>query len=117
MNSYLVVANWRDIVTAVAERDGNVPIEFLLEQNYPNPFNPETVIRYQLPHSSGVELIIQNMLGQKIRTLVRTNQATGEYEVVWDGRDDAGNQVPSGVYFYQLRAGEFVKARKLLLLR
>lgn len=103
--------------TFVSARDQNLPESFGLSPNYPNPFNPETIIRYQLPNSSEVELIMYNTLGQKIRTIVNEKQFPGYYEVIWDGRNDSGEQVPSGVYIYQLKAGEFVDARKLLLIR
>jgi hypothetical protein len=91
--------------------------EFSLSQNYPNPFNPETTIRYQLPLSSTVSLTIANILGQKIRTLVSAEQASGEHTILWDGKDDLGGDVASGVYFYRLTAGGFVETRRLLLAR
>ena len=94
-----------------------LPEEFTLQQNYPNPFNPETVIRYQLPQDSEVKLSIYNVLGQKIRTLVNANKEAGYYDATWDGRDNAGQQVASGVYLYRLRAGEFTEVKKLMLLR
>ena len=94
-----------------------VPVDYVLEQNYPNPFNPETVIRYGLEQQSTVELVIYNVLGQRVRTLVEAEQTSGRYEVVWDGRDDAGRQAASGVYVYQLRASGFLMSRTMLLLR
>ncbi|MFQ5570998.1 MAG: PQQ-binding-like beta-propeller repeat protein [Rhodothermales bacterium] len=94
-----------------------VPVEYVLEQNYPNPFNPETVIRYGLNRRSRVELDIYNVLGQRVRTLVAAEQPGGRYEVVWDGRDDGGRAVASGLYIYQLRADAFTTSRKMLLLR
>ncbi|MFQ5822562.1 MAG: PQQ-dependent sugar dehydrogenase [bacterium] len=93
----------------------NIPDTFSLEQNYPNPFNPETLISYQLAVVSDVELTIYNFLGQKIRTLVYERQRTGTYKVYWDGRNDAGVQVSSGVYLYRLRVGRFVQTRKMIL--
>lgn len=95
----------------------NIIAGFELDQNYPNPFNPETTISYRLPKSSEAELTIYNMLGQKIKLLVRTKQAAGDYQVVWDGRSDSGKQVSSGVYIYQLKAGEFVRVKKLVFMR
>ncbi len=94
-----------------------LPEEFTLQQNYPNPFNPETVIRYQLPQESQVKLSIHNLLGQEIRTLVNEKRDAGHYDVIWDGRDNAGQQVASGIYLYRLRAGGFTEVRKLTLLR
>ncbi len=99
--------------------------DYRLFQNYPNPFNPETAISYQLSAFSDVELAIYNLLGQKVRTMVRGRQPAGRYEVKWDGRDEAGREVSSGVYIYRLRAGDpsagsghgFVQSRKMLLFR
>ncbi|MBI5463574.1 MAG: T9SS type A sorting domain-containing protein, partial [Ignavibacteriales bacterium] len=92
-----------------------VPEAFVLEQNYPNPFNPSTTISYQLPKESNVELRIYSVLGEAVRTLLSETQAAGYKSVVWDGRGDAGLSVSSGIYFYRLKAGEFVQVRKMLL--
>jgi flagellar hook assembly protein FlgD len=92
-------------------------MEDALEQNYPNPFNPETRIQYQLGKRSGVVLEIYNLMGQRIRTLVREEQLTGRYSVVWNGANDAGIPAASGVYIYRLRAGAYAASRKLLLVR
>jgi len=98
---------------------------YVLQPNYPNPFsagsafggNPETTIRFQLPVSSDIEISIHNSLGQKIRTIVKGHQNTGYHQVSWDGLDDEGEQVPSGVYLYRIKAGPFVQTRKMLLLQ
>lgn len=94
-----------------------MPINYLLEQNYPNPFNPSTIIRYQLSEVTDVELTIFNTLGQKVRTLVNKKQIAGTYQIYWDGRNEKGIQMPSGVYLYRLNAGSFIKTRKMLLIR
>lgn len=102
-----------------------VPEHYGLGQNYPNPFNPTTIIRYQLSVTSVVELTIYNPLGQKIKTLVSQVQPAGEHQIPWNGTNDLGRPVVSGVYFYRLQAsatspGErthFVQTRKLLLIR
>lgn len=114
-----------DIFLSVREIDAlggdtvsiEIPSEYTLRQNYPNPFNPKTIIHYQLPVASNVELVIYNVLGQKIRTLVSTHQGAGYYHVEWDGKNDAGVQVASGVYLCRLRAGDFVQMKKMLLMR
>ena len=93
------------------------PLTDHLEQNYPNPFNPETVIAYQLGRRSRVVLDIYDGLGRRVRTLVDAEQTTGRHEVVWDGRNDAGRHVASGLYFYRLRAGSFNATRAMTLLR
>ena len=85
---------------------------FSLNQNYPNPFNPTTMINYQLPMTSDVELSVYNLLGQKIATLVNESQRAGNHQVGWD----ASNQA-SGVYYYQIRAGEFQDVKKMILIR
>ena len=94
-----------------------VPEQFDLLQNYPNPFNPSTVINYQLSMNSQVNLSIYNLAGQLVRTLAQGQQSAGTHSLVWDATDDAGRRVPSGVYVYRLRAGDFESARKLLLLK
>jgi len=98
-------------------KEATVPEKFSLEQNYPNPFNPETEIRFQLPEARDVQLTICNLKGQKIRTLVNAMKETGFHSVSWNGKDSAGNVVASGVYIYRMKAGEFVDAKKLTLLR
>jgi hypothetical protein len=107
-----------DLITGLASDDDTIiPFEFEVYQNYPNPFNPTTFISYQLSTVSDVELTIYNQLGQKVRTLVNARKPAGTYQIQWDGRDNAGNQVTSGVYLYRLKAGSFVQVRKMVLLR
>jgi hypothetical protein len=103
--------------TAVDEITSPNPASFLLEQNYPNPFNPETTIEYSLPVNSDVKLIIYSVLGERVRTLLQTHQAAGNYKVQWDGRSDTGTKVSTGIYFYELTAFGTKKIRKLLLLQ
>ncbi|MCK6619316.1 MAG: choice-of-anchor B family protein [Calditrichaceae bacterium] len=93
------------------------PAEFALAQNYPNPFNPETAIRFQLPSAREVELAIYNTLGQKVRTLASGSMPPGYYRAVWDGRNQAGESVGSGVYICIFEAGDFRQVRKMILLR
>lgn len=102
--------------TGVADNP-SVPNEFLLEQNFPNPFNPATTISYRLPENSRVELSVFNMLGQKVRTLVNATQVSGAYQVKWNGRDDAGNSVSSGIYLYRLKTGTKTQTMKMLFLK
>ena len=97
--------------------EAEVPEHFSLHQNYPNPFNPETEIRYQLPEAVHVSLEIYNLLGQKIRTLVDENKQAGYHTTHWDGSNDFGNAVASGVYLYVLKAGEFSDVKKMILMR
>ncbi len=93
------------------------PEKFALLQNYPNPGNPSTVISYTLARDSKVNLTIYNTLGQTVKTLVDGYQAANIYKVVWDGRDDSGKEVASGVYFYRLVAGDFSATKRLIVLK
>ncbi|MFQ6617596.1 MAG: FlgD immunoglobulin-like domain containing protein [Fidelibacterota bacterium] len=93
------------------------PDKYALFQSYPNPFNLRSRIRYQLPTPSKVKLMIYNISGQKVRTLADGNKDPGIYTVTWDGTNDAGSQVASGIYFYHLKAGKFSQVRKIILLK
>jgi len=93
------------------------PESFQLFQNYPNPFNPTTTIKYDLPKPAKVVLKIYNILGQEVRTLVDARETAGYKSVVWDGRNNAGASVASGVYFYRIAAENFSKVRKMLIIR
>jgi len=90
---------------------------YVLEQNYPNPFNPSTFIRYALPEKSFVRLTIFNALGQRVKTLVAQEKDGGLHIVNWDGRNDFGAPVSSGVYLYQMKTAAHVSVKKMLLLR
>jgi hypothetical protein len=90
---------------------------FQLERNYPNPFNPETVLKFNLPEASKVDLKVYNILGQVVRTLVDEELPAGPHSVVWDGRNDQGSDVASGVYFYRIQAGSFESTMRMTLLR
>lgn len=94
-----------------------LPGKFVLQQNFPNPFNPETVIEYELPSSSNVTIEIFNILGQKIRTLIDSQKPAGYHSIVWDGKDNSGTEVSTGIYFYRLKTGEFGKTKKMLFLK
>ena len=90
---------------------------FALYPNYPNPFNPETRIRFQLPQKSGVELVVYDMLGQRVRTLVTEIMDAGLHQVTWDGLNYDGNEVASGMYIYRIKAGGYFANQKMLLVR
>ena len=94
-----------------------IPTEFALHENYPNPFNPTTTLRFDLPEVSDITLIIYNMLGQKVRTFNMQSTAAGYHSVTWDATNDLGEQVGAGVYLYQLQTKDFVKTRKMVLLK
>ena len=104
--------------TAIAEeRITTLPQTVGLEQNVPNPFNSGTVIPFVLPESAEIVLSIYNLMGQKVATLVEDAPTAGAHAVHWDGRDDRGRKLASGVYLYRLRAGAQVETRRLLLIR
>ncbi len=103
--------------TNVAGKEPTLPETILLLQNYPNPFNPETRIRYFGEGDMKVNLSVYNTLGQKIIQLVSALQTAGWHEVVWNGKNAAGEEAASGLYLYRLRAGESVLIRKMSLLR
>ena len=110
-------ADGRLVQTAFETTPEILPAGFSLAQNYPNPFNPETVIEFTLPEAAEVELSIFNVLGQRVRGLISEVRTAGEHRAVWNGCDDQGKRVSSGVYFYRLTAGANVETRKMMLLK
>ncbi|MFC1526215.1 T9SS type A sorting domain-containing protein [Candidatus Latescibacterota bacterium] len=107
----------RPATAVVEERTAPVPGGFALDQNYPNPFNSSTVIQLDLPEPEVVRLMLYNVAGQRVSTLIQGSREAGRYTVRWDARDDDGRELASGVYLYRLVAGNQVQTRKLLLLR
>ena len=105
--------------------DNGIPLTFAMEQNYPNPFNPVTTIRYQLPKAAHVTLKVYSITGRKVRTLVHTKQQANYYTVTWDGLNETGSKVASGIYLYRIEAGDpsagsghrIIKTNKMLLLK
>ena len=106
-----------DDTAVLEERTASIPQAFSLDQNFPNPFNSRTVIRFALPTSDHVELSVYNLTGQKVATLVEGIREAGAYTVQWDGRDEGGRELASGVYLYRLWTESQVETHKLLLLR
>jgi hypothetical protein len=100
----------------------NLPYKIRLDQNVPNPFNPVTRISYAITPDAGARvdrtrLVVFNVLGQKVATLVDRDEAPGQYTVIWDGRDDGGEPTASGVYFYRLTRGSHTATQKMILLK
>ena len=93
------------------------PMSVALSQNFPNPFNPQTTLSFSLPHQSHVRLSIYNIAGRLVRTLINEERAAGRYSAAWEGRDNTGGLVASGVYLYRMEAAEFVQTRRMVLLR
>lgn len=105
--------------TGYVSTDGNItpaPVT-ILHQNYPNPFNPTTTIRYNLADNGNVRLTVFNLKGQKVRILVNGHRPAGEHSVRWDGNDDSGRAVSSGLYFYRLETDKVRQTRKMILLK
>jgi len=112
-NNEMYVDNfWFGNTPLSIEIEGTNPLMFSLDQNYPNPFNPSTKIKYSVPQLSQVQIKVFDVLGNDIETLVNEDKPIGTYELNWNAAN-----LPSGVYFYQLQAGNFVETKKMLLLK
>jgi hypothetical protein len=94
-----------------------LPTEYGLSQNYPNPFNPSTALAYQLPVETEVEITVFDLSGRHVRTLIDAVVASGTHEIFWNGLDDAGQLVPSGIYWVKMRADEFRQSLKMTLIK
>tara|TARA_B100001250_G_scaffold400043_1_gene410132 strand:- start:728 stop:1492 length:765 start_codon:yes stop_codon:yes gene_type:complete len=94
-----------------------VPSEFALLQNFPNPFNPSTEIKFSIPKTEYVSLNIYNTIGQKVRSLKSENMVAGYHSIIWDGTNDSGKLVSTGMYFYSIKSNKFNKTRKMLFLK
>lgn len=105
------------LVLSVEEISGEVPDKYRLFNNYPNPFNPSTTIHYSLPEENTVSITIYDMLGRKVHELISQKKLVGNYSVEWNGDDNNGNLVGTGIYFYRIQAGDFVKTKKMLLMK
>ncbi len=116
--SYAVIQSFYDVSTGIGNKqDPEIPLEYRLMQNYPNPFNSVTNIRYIIKEQSRVNLEIYDVIGTRVRTLYNDLRSGGIYTAVWDGKDDHGRSVSSGVYFCRLKAGGFFQTKKILLLK
>ena len=101
----------------IGVKQTGIPFKFILFPAYPNPFNPSTIIPFQLPQQVNVKLEIFNTLGQRVCTLINSQFEAGYHEVVWNGSDDSGVQMPSGVYLYRIKTQNFLQFRKVLLMK
>ncbi len=101
----------------VEQVDKGIPREFRLYSNYPNPFNPTTTIQYDLAEKSNISIEVFDVLGKKVKTLLNLDQAAGEYSIRWDGKNDAGVSVTSGVYFYKMVTPKYTRTQKMMLLK
>ena len=94
-----------------------IPDVYALHQNYPNPFNPVTTLRYDLPEDATVSIIIYDVMGRKVRSLINTTQSAGYRSIRWNATNDHGAPVSAGMYIYMIRAGNFTKTKKMVLLK
>jgi len=101
-----------DMVTGVEELEEGIPSEFDLSQNYPNPFNPITLIKYQVPEASLVSIKVYDLIGREVTVLVNEIKQPGNYQISFDGKNLA-----SGIYFYKMKAAEFVSVKKMNILK
>jgi hypothetical protein len=106
-----------NILVKVEQDNAEIPKEFALYQNYPNPFNPATEIKFDIPKESHVKIVIYDITGKEVRTLVDEVVKPGAYRILWDGTDNSGNKVTSGIYFYRMIAGSYVSVKKMVLIK
>jgi hypothetical protein len=109
---YLIKTNELGMITDISEEQGKIPLQFKLEQNYPNPFNPYTTIKFSLPKSEFTTLKVYNILGKEVSTLVSNKLNSGNHTYQFDGKNLA-----SGIYYYQLIAGEYREVKKMVLIK
>lgn len=107
-----IMKSWGALLTEVKNEHFALPTTFDLSQNYPNPFNPSTIIKYQIPQNSFVNINVYDVLGNQIRNLVREEKAAGSYELKFDA-----SNMPSGIYFYNIQAGAFSQTKKMILMK
>ena len=112
--SYALIDDWAFMGVSDIQKKENTNLvqEFQLKQNYPNPFNPTTNIEFSVPQSSDVKLVVYNQLGETVATLVNEHLSAGSYKADWNAED-----LPSGIYFYRITAGDFSKTMKLMLIK
>lgn len=105
------------VPTSVAEIVNGLPEGYALEANYPNPFNPSTTIKFTVPVKADVQIIVYNMVGQKIKTLINQTMPAGTHSTSWDGTDKSGNEVTTGIYFYKIITDGYSLTKKMMLLK
>ena len=116
-NTISIFFNLINTPSGVDDNDNTLPRDFVLNQNYPNPFNPETRIDFSLERRAHVDISIYNILGQEINNLLNTTLAAGPHSVYWNGTDQSGREMPSGIYFYRLKTETQTEIRKMMLLK
>jgi FlgD Ig-like domain len=121
-DSTFVVGRTQNSVSSVNKADGNAPRDFTLEQNYPNPFNPSTTIRFNVRKKAKVSVVLYDVTGREVSTLVNEERGSGTYDAHWNGISNSGVPVASGTYFYRLLAtaddgSKTVETKKMTLIR
>ena len=104
-------------ITTLANEDGPSKISYSIHQNYPNPFNPITKLHYSISKNSLVSIVIYDILGNQVKTLINQTQDAGYRSVIWDATNDYGKPVSAGIYLYQIQAGEYISTKKMVLLK
>jgi subtilisin family serine protease len=117
MNNIAALPSDCDQTDVASDSAEPIPASFDLAQNYPNPFNPTTTIRYSLPARSHITISVYNILGRKVQTLIDEVKSAGTHTAVWNGTDETGQAVSSGIYFYRVKTADRAESRKMLLLR
>ena len=90
---------------------------YSIQQNYPNPFNPITILEFNIPFKCLVNITIYDLIGKKVKTLLNQTQNAGQRSIIWDATDDYGQPVSAGIYLYQIKAGQYVSTKKMVLLK
>ncbi len=120
-DNFVVSSNYNTpntfIIGTLSTEEELIPDEFALHQNYPNPFNPTTNISYDLPKNEHVSIVIYDVMGRNIRSLINEKKSAGYYRVYWDAKNDIGEPVSAGMYIYTIEAGEFRSVKKMVLLK
>jgi hypothetical protein len=115
--TFSAITNPGDLNSTAVENFAGVPTSYRLLNNYPNPFNPSTMISFDIPQSENVSLKIFNINGELVRTITSENLPAGHFEKLWDGKNNNGSEVSSGIYFYRLIAGKFDRSARMLLMK
>lgn len=116
-SGFLVVLKRLQSTVAIDEVDGRLPAAYALHQNYPNPFNPSTTLEFDLPAATDIQIVVYDLLGREIVRLVEQRLEPGYHQLVWNGRDRRGRELPTGMYIVLMATPEYRKSIKLLLLK
>lgn len=116
-NGLFVFSFTDSTATGIEPRESAGPGNFVLHQNYPNPFNPSTTIEYEIPEPASVSIEVYNLVGQRIRNLISGFISAGVHSVEWDGRDELGRAVPTGIYFYKMTSAGFSDIKRMILMK